>query len=95
MGGVRFFENQLRNVQPELAERIEAEIKAAALVGGEEDGLTVRVLRQDWNAPRGRLTIQLGRTGWVTNFAVPEAPEPGEVREAVVRVLCGHGVPAV
>ncbi len=40
-----------------------------------------------------RLTIQLGRPGWVTNFAVPEAPQPGQVREAVTQVLAGRGVP--
>jgi hypothetical protein len=94
MAEVSFPENQLRSVQPELAERIEAEIKAAALVRGPEPPLKCRILRHDWNAPRGRLTIQLGRTGWVTNFAVPEAPRPGEVREAVTQVLAGRGVPA-
>ena len=94
MGDVRFSENHLRNSEPELAERIEAEIKAAALVrGDQEEPLMCRVLRQDWSAPRGRLTIQLGRTGWVTNFAIPESPQPGYVREAVVQVLAGHGVP--
>jgi hypothetical protein len=30
----------------------------------------------------------------VTNFAVPEAPRPGQVREAVIQVLAGRGVPA-
>ena len=94
MAEVTFPENQLRNVQPELAVQIEDEIKAGA--SGQEvavDPLYCRVLRQDWSTPRGRLTIQLGRTGWVTNFAVPAAPQPGQVRDAVARVLSGQGVP--
>jgi hypothetical protein len=37
--------------------------------------------------------MELGRPGWVTNFAVPEWPLPGQVREAVTQVLAGHGVP--
>jgi hypothetical protein len=94
MAEISFPENQLRFVQPELAERIEAEIRAAALVQGEHGPpLKCRILRREWSAPRGRLTIQLGRPGWVTNFAVPEKPLPGQVREAVTQVLAGHGVP--
>jgi hypothetical protein len=95
MSDISFPENQLRFEEPELAERIEAEIRAAALVQGpEEPPLKCRILRREWNAPRGRLTIQLGRPGWVTNFAVPESPRPGQVREAVTQVLAGCGVPA-
>ena len=95
MSDVSFPENQLRFEEPELAERIEAEIRAAALVQGpEEPPLECRILRREWSAPRGRLTIQLGRPGWVTNFAVPESPRPGQVREAVTQVLAGYGVPA-
>jgi len=94
MGDVSFPENQLRFAEPELAERIEAEIRAAALVQGPEEApLRCRILRRDWSAPRGRVTIQLGRPGWVTNFAIPESPRPGQVREAVTQVLAGHGVP--
>jgi hypothetical protein len=93
MADISFSENQLRSVEPELAERIEAEIRAAALVQGDGQPLRCRILRREWNAPRGRLTIQLGRPGWVTNFAVPECPQPGQVREAVTQVLAGHGVP--
>ena len=94
MAEVSFPENQLRSSEPELAERLEAEVRAAALVRGpEEPPLKCRILRYQWNAPRGRLTIQLGRPGWVTNFAVPEAPAPGQVREAVAQVLAGRGVP--
>lgn len=93
MPDISFPENQLRYAEPELAERIEAEIRAAALVQGAEEPLKCRILCREWNAPRGRLTIQLGRTGWVTNFAIPEYPRPGQVREAVTRVLGGHGVP--
>lgn len=95
MAEVSFPENQLRAAEPELAERIEAEIRAAALVRGAEPPLNCRILRYEWSAPRGRLTIQLGRPGWVTNFAVPEAPSPGQVREAVVQVLAGRGVPRI
>ena len=94
MADISFPENQLRVVQPELAERIEAEIRAAALVqGAEAPPQKCRILRREWNAPPGRLTIQLGRPGWVTNFAVPESPRPGQVREAVTQVLAGRGVP--
>jgi hypothetical protein len=94
MSDVSFAENQLRAGQPELAERIEAEIRAAALVRGpEEPALRCRILSREWNAPRGRLTIQLNRPGWVTNFAVPDTPRPGEVREAVTYVLAGRGLP--
>ena len=93
MADISFSENQLRLAQPELAERIEAEIRAAALVQGKEEPLSCRILYREWSAPRGRLTIQLGRPGWVTNFAVPEAPQPGQVREAVTQVLAGRGVP--
>ena len=95
MAEVSFPENQLRGLYPELAERIEAEIRAAALVrGGDGPALQCRILRQEWDAPRGSLTIQLVRPGWVTNFAVPDAPKPGQVREAVTQVLAGRGVPA-
>jgi len=94
MSDISFAENQLRFEHPELAERIEAEIRAAALVQGKEGSpLSCRILYREWSAPRGRLTIQLGRPGWVTNFAVPEAPRPGQVREAVTQVLAGRGVP--
>ena len=93
MADISFAENQLRLAQPELAERIEAEIRAAALVQSREEPLSCRILYREWSAPRGRLTIQLGRPGWVTNFAVPEAPQPGQVREAVTQVLAGRGVP--
>ena len=94
MADISFAENQLRTAQPELAERIEAEIRAAGLVeGAEGTPLSCRILYREWSAPRGRLTIQLGRPGWVTNFAVPEAPRPGQVREAVTQVLAGRGVP--
>jgi len=93
MAEVSFPENQLRGTEPELAERLEAEIRAAAIVRGSEAALSCRILRYEWNAPRGRLTIQLFRPGWVTNFAVPECPPPGQVREAVAQVLAGRGVP--
>ncbi|HEV7501476.1 MAG TPA: hypothetical protein VGQ33_15785 [Vicinamibacteria bacterium] len=95
MAEVSFPENQLRTAAPELAERLEAEIRAAALVRGDEPPLKCRILRYEWSAPRGRLTIQLARPGWVTNFAVPEAPSPGQVREAVAQVLAGRGVPRI
>jgi hypothetical protein len=95
MSEVSFPENQLRSVSPDLAERIEAEVRAAALVRGPDEApLRCRILSNEWTAPRGRLTIQIGRPGWVTNFAVPESPQPGQVREAVTQVLAGHGVPA-
>ena len=95
MAEVSFPENQLRALYPDLAERVEAEIRAAVLARGvEELPLQCRILRQEWDAPRGRLTIQLVRPGWVTNFAVPEAPRPGQVREDVAQVLAGRGVPA-
>jgi hypothetical protein len=94
MAEVSFPENQLRALYPELAERVEAEVRAAALVrGGDGPPLQCRILRQEWDAPRGRLTIQLVRPGWVTNFAVPDVPRPGQVREAVTQVLAGRGVP--
>ena len=94
MADVTFPENQLRFAQPDLADRIEAEIRAAALTRDpQEPALSVRILNREWNAPRGRLTIQLNRPGWVTNFAVPDAPQPGQVREAVCHVLAGEGVP--
>src|SRR5262245_51157274 len=94
MADVTFPENHLRFAHPELAEQVEAEIRAAAFAQGpEESPLRCRILRREWYAPRGRLTIQLGRPGWVTNFAVPEAPKPGQVQEAVMQVLSGHGVP--
>jgi len=94
MSDVTFPENQLRTAQPELAERIEAEIRAAALTRGPgEPPLSVRILSREWNAPRGRLTIQLNRPGWVTNFAVPDMPSPGQVQDAVSHVLAGQGVP--
>jgi len=68
MSDISFPENQLRFASPELAERIEAEIRAAALVQGTgAPPLRCRILCREWNAPRGRLTIQLGRPGWVTN----------------------------
>src|SRR5262249_18381920 len=96
MSEVTFPENHLRTAQPELAERIEAEIRAAALAQGpEQHPLAVRILNREWNAPRGRLTIQLNRPGWVTNFAIPDEPRPGEVREAVAIVLGGSGVPRI
>src|SRR5262249_42302593 len=60
MSEVTFPENHLRTAQPELAERIEAEIRAAALAQGpEQHPLAVRILNREWNAPRGCLTIQL------------------------------------
>jgi len=94
MADVSFPENQLRPLNPELAERIEAEIRTAALIRGpQEPPLKCRILRHDWSAPRGRLTIQLNRPGWVTNFAIPERPQPGQVREAVTHILAGEGVP--
>jgi hypothetical protein len=94
MSEITFSENQVRFAEPELAERIEAEIRAAALVQGtEQPPLQCRILCREWTAPRGRLTIQLGRPGWVTNFAIPESPRPGQVREAVTQVLAGQGVP--
>jgi hypothetical protein len=96
MSEVTFPENQLRTAQPELAERIEAEIRAAALIHGPQElPLRVRILSREWTAPRGHLTIQLNRPGWVTNFAIPEEPRPGEVREAVAVVLAGNGVPRI
>jgi len=96
MAEVTFPENQLRIAQPELAERIEAEIRAAALNRDpEEPPLSVRILSREWNAPRGRLTIQLNRPGWVTNFAVPDMPQPGQVRDAVSLVLAGRGLPSL
>ena len=94
MCDVSFPENQLRSRDPALADRIEAEIAEAAHARGPlEPALQCRILRQEWTAPRGRLTIQLAREGWVTNFAVPEAPLPGQVGEAVAAVLAGRGVP--
>jgi hypothetical protein len=93
MAEVSFPENQLRALFPELAERVEAEIRAAMLVGGSDERFTCRILRQEWDAPPGRLTIQIVRPGWVTNFAVPSAPQPGEVRAAVIQVLAGRVVP--
>ena len=95
MAEVSFPENQLRALFPELAERVEAEIRAATLVRGSDERFQCRILRQEWDAPPGRLTIQIVRPGWVTNFAVSDDPQPGDVRAAVIQVLAGRGVPAL
>ena len=90
MATVTISENQLRNTVPDLATRLEVEILAAALAADAPLPLRCWILAREWQAAPGRVAIQIGDQGWMAHFSVPREARPGEVRDAVLRIIAGR-----
>jgi hypothetical protein len=90
-GEVAFVVNDLREFQPELAARVEAEIVEGARTSDDAGALECRVTERDQDG-RARIAVSLaGREGWMVSFMVSQPPAAGEVRMETRKALRDRG----
>jgi hypothetical protein len=89
-GEVSFASNELKDHQPELAARVEAEIAAGAAASDDAGRLECRVVdrRQDG---RELIGVHLVGDGWTVSFTVSTPPAAGEVKMETVKALRDRG----
>lgn len=89
-GDVAFVVNDLREFQPDLATRIEAEIVEGALSSDDAGALECRVTERDQEG-RARIAVSLTGRGWMVSFTVSQPPAAGEVRMETRKALRDRG----
>ena len=85
-GDVAFVTNDLREFQPDLAARIEAEIVEGAGTSDDSGPLECRVTERDQDG-RAHVAVSLAGQGWMVSFTVSQPPAAGEVRMETRRAL--------
>ena len=85
MPKVVFTANDLREYQPELAERLEAEVRDGAADEPAETAMECRILERQ--AERPQIAVHIEGKDWVVSFAVTTPPVAGELRMATKRAL--------
>ena len=85
-GEVAFVVNELREFQPELAARVEAEIVEGAGTSDDAGPLECRVTERDQNG-RTLIVVSLAGQGWTVSFTVSQPSAAGEVRMETRKVL--------
>jgi hypothetical protein len=89
-GDVAFLVNELRDFQPELAARVEAEIIDGAGTSDDAGHLECRVTERDLDG-RARVAVSLTGQGWVVSFTVSQPPAVGEVKMETLKALRDRG----
>lgn len=97
MPTVVFTTNDLREFQPDLADRLEAEVRDGAADEPADSAMECRILER--HAERPQITVHLEGEDWVVSFAVTTPAAAGELRVATKRALRnrsprGHDEPA-
>jgi hypothetical protein len=89
-GDVTFVVNELRDLQPELAARIEAEIVAGAGTSDDAGHLEGRVTERVQDG-RSLIAVNLAGQGWMVSFSVSIPPVTGEMKMETLRALRDRG----
>ena len=89
-GDVVFVVNALRERQPELAARLEAEIVAGAETSDDAGALECRVTERQQDG-RALVAVNLAGQGWMVSFSVSDPPVTGEVKMETLRALRDRG----
>jgi hypothetical protein len=89
-GDVAFVQNELREFQPDLAARVEAEIVEGAGTSDDAGALECRVTERDQDG-RTRIAVSLAGEGWMVSFTVSQPPAAGEVRMETRKALRDRG----
>ena len=89
-GDVTFVVNQLRDLQPELASRVEEEIILGAGTSDDAGKLECRVTERDQGG-RTLIAVQLTGHGWLVSFTVTPPFVAGEVKMETRKALRDRG----
>jgi hypothetical protein len=89
-GDVVFVVNTLRERQPELAARLEAEIVAGAGTSDDAGALECRVTERQQDG-RALVAVNLAGQGWMVSFSVSDPPVTGEVKMETLKALRDRG----
>jgi hypothetical protein len=84
-----FTANDLREYQPDLAARLEAEVRDGAADEPADIALECRILER--HAERPQIAVHIEAKDWVVSFAVTTPPAAGELRLETKRALRERG----
>jgi hypothetical protein len=84
-----FTANDLREFQPDLAARLEKEVRDGAADEPADSAMECRILER--HAERPQITVHLEGKDWVVTFAVTTPAAAGELRVATKRALRDRG----
>lgn len=84
-----FSANDLRDYQPELAARLEEEIREAVAEGSEIGTLQCRITEK--RAERAMVVVLIEGEQWSVTFSVSAPPVAGEVKSETRRALRDRG----
>jgi hypothetical protein len=89
MPKVAFTANDLREFQPELAARLEKEVRDGAADEPADSAMECRILER--HAERPQISVHIEGKDWVVSFAVTTPAAAGELRMATRRALRDRG----
>lgn len=89
MPKVVFTTNDLREFQPELAARLEEEVRDGAADEPSDEALECRIVER--HAERPQIAVHIEGKDWVVSFAVTTPPVAGELRVETKRALRERG----
>jgi hypothetical protein len=89
MPKVVFTTNDLREYQPELAARLEEEVRDGAADEPADAALECRIVER--RAERAQIAVHIEGKDWVVSFAVTTPPAAGELRLETKRALRERG----
>ncbi|HUG52327.1 MAG TPA: hypothetical protein VMR21_01945 [Vicinamibacteria bacterium] len=89
MPTVVFTSNDLREHQPELAARLEEEVREGAADEPADAEMECRITER--RAERARIAVHIEGRDWVVSFAVTAPPAKGELRLETKRALRERG----
>jgi hypothetical protein len=89
MPKVVFTTNDLREYQPQLAARLEDEIREGAADEPEDAALECRIVER--RAERPQIAVHIEGKDWVVSFAVTTPPAAGELKLETKRALRERG----
>lgn len=84
-----FTTNDLREYQPDLADRLEAEVRDGAADEPADTALECRIVER--HAERAQIAVHIEAKDWVVSFAVTQPPAIGELRLETKRALRERG----
>jgi hypothetical protein len=89
MPKVVFTTNDLRELQPDLAARLEDEVRDGAADEPADAALECRIVER--RAERPKIAVHIEGKDWVVSFAVTAPPAKGELRLETKRALRERG----